>query len=227
MKKIILFILLFSDIIFAFKSSMLEETIQRQYNNKDLEIQKNRKSELKIEELEYGITYSSYLNKIGVEKENLKKIKNDEINRISRINTTFNGLELKNTYLIFCGEYYCGWEGEYKAYDREEFFDLFLIMSKKVNKEIPLIIENNRYFLKFSIENKKEENNFFIESNFLKYDAETKTVSETERNFYITFKFKGKNYFDFERKINNQKNEKKYEKKQESVKKVEEFRKKF
>ena len=80
---------------------MLEETIQRQYNNKDLEIQKNRKSELKIEELEYGITYSSYLNKIGVEKENLKKIKNDEINRISRINTTFNGLELKNTYLIY------------------------------------------------------------------------------------------------------------------------------
>ena len=207
LKKIILFILLFSDIIFAFKSSMLEETIQRQYNNKDLEIQKNRKSELKIE--------------------NLKKIKNDEINRISRINTTFNGLELKNTYLIFCGEYYCGWEGEYKAYDREEFFDLFLIMSKKVNKEIPFIIENNRYFLKFSIENKKEENNFFIESNFLKYDAETKTVSETERNFYITFKFKGKNYFDFERKINNRKNEKKYEKKQESVKKVEEFRKKF
>ena len=81
-------------------------------------------------------------------------------------------------------------------------------MSKKVNKEIPFIIENNRYFLKFSIENKKEENNFFI-----KYDAETKTVSETEKNFYITFKFKGKNYFDFERKINNRKNEKKYEKK--------------
>lgn len=219
-----------------------------------LSMSKNSSKEIKLEELKWGASYEEVLktrySKVIKRKRKEKSdelmsiidtyykkdddtfvieeyMLKDKVNFIKEKNATFNGLKFTEVTLLFCNEYYCGWTGEYKAYDDEEFFNIFMIMGKKAKNEYPFTIEKSKYFFRITFEDENEENAFLLKSNLLKFNYESNRIAYNETDFRITFEIKGKNYFDFDNKKERQMQEVEFEKKQASMRATEEFRRKF